>query len=105
VYAIIGDGSHQYRVEEGQVLEVQLHDLPEGTERIEFDRVLFVGGGLEPARIGRPTVEGAKVVAAVIDEIKGRKIDIQKFRRRKGYSVKQGHRQRYLQVCIEKIEV
>lgn len=105
MYAVIADGSHQYRVEVGQTLEVQLKDLAEGAERIEFDRVLMVGDLENGPKLGQPTVEGAKVVASVLGEIKGDKIVIQKFRRRKNSSSKTGHRQRYLQVKIETIEV
>jgi large subunit ribosomal protein L21 len=56
-------------------------------------------------KIGQPVVDGAKVKATVLGEIKGDKIIIQKFRRRKGYSLKKGHRQRHLQVKVDKIEV
>ncbi|MHC5111538.1 MAG: 50S ribosomal protein L21 [Planctomycetota bacterium] len=103
MYAIISDGPHQYRVEEGQVFEVQRKDVDEGAETIAFDRILVVGGGDE-VKIGQPVVEGAKVTAKVIGEIKADKIIIQKLRRRKGYRLKQGHRQKHLQLKVEKIE-
>ncbi|MHC4063902.1 MAG: 50S ribosomal protein L21 [Planctomycetota bacterium] len=103
VYAIIEDGAHQYKVQEGDTLEVQLHDLADGQAVVEFDRVLMVGDGENP-KIGQPHVEGAKVVASVAGEIKGDKITVVKFKRRKGYRRKQGHRQRYLRVKIDKIE-
>lgn len=102
MYAIIQDGAHQYRVEEGLIFEVQRKELPEDAATVEFDRVLMVGGEGEP-RIGTPLVDGAKVTASVIGEIKGDKIIIQKFRRRKHYHRKQGHRQKYLQVRVDKI--
>ena len=104
MYAIISDGAHQYRVEEGQVFEVQRKDLPEDAETFEFDRVLMVGDLEEGPKIGQPVVEGAKVTAAVLGEIKGNKIIVQKFRRRKKYAVKQGHRQKYLQLKVQSIE-
>ena len=104
MYAIISDGAHQYRVEEGQVFEVQRKDLPEDAQTFEFDRVLVVGDLEEGPKIGRPLVEGAKVTAAVLGEIKGDKITVQKFRRRKNYAVKQGHRQKYLQLKVQSIE-
>ena len=104
MYAIISDGAHQYRVEEGQVLEVQRKDLPEDTKTYEFERVLLVGDIDEGLKIGQPVVEGAKVTATVLGEIKGDKVVIQKIRRRKNYSLKKGHRQRFLQVRIDKIE-
>ena len=71
MYAIISDGAHQYRVEEGQVLEVQRKDLPEDTKTYEFERVLLVGDIDEGLKIGQPVVEGAKVTATVLGEIKG----------------------------------
>jgi large subunit ribosomal protein L21 len=105
VYAIISDGPHQYRVEEGQVFEVERKDLPEGVTSFEFDRVLFVGGLPDGPKIGAPIVEGAKVLASVEGEVKGDKLIIQKFRRRKNYAVKKGHRQKYLRLKIESIQV
>lgn len=87
------------------MFDVERKDLPDGTTTVEFDRVLAVGDVDGGPKIGRPTVDGAKVIASVIDEIKGDKIVVQKFRRRKGYAVKQGHRQRYLRVRVDKIDV
>ena len=103
VYAIIQDGAHQYKVSEGDTLEVQLHDIEEDQKSLVFDQVLLVGDGSE-SKIGQPFVEGAKVTASIDGEIKGDKIVIMKMRRRKGYRRKQGHRQRYLRVKIDKIE-
>jgi len=104
VYAIFSDGEHQYRVEEGQLVEVQLKDLPEGSTAVEFDRVLLIGDLDDGAKVGQPTVEGAKVVATAVREAKGDKITIRKRRRRKHYQRKLGHRQKYLHVQIDKIE-
>jgi len=105
VYAIISDGSHQYRVEEGQILDVERRDLPEDAKTVEFGRVLLVGDVEDGPKIGKPVVEGAKVIAAVLGEIKGEKITIHKRRPRKNYQLKKGHRQKYLRVKIDKIEV
>ena len=104
MYAIISDGPHQYRVEEGQVLDVERKELPEGAQNIEFDRVLFVGGLDDEPKVGQPVVAGAKVTATIVGEVKGIKLVIQKRRRRKNYSLKRGHRQKYLRVKIDKIE-
>ena len=104
VYAIIEDGAHQYKVSEGDTLDVHLHDLDEGQQTIEFGRVLLVGQGAD-SQIGCPYVEGAKVTATITGEVKGDKVTIYKMRRRKGYRRKQGHRQKYLRVKIDKIEV
>ncbi len=103
MYAIIEDGAHQYKVQEGDTLDVQLHDVDEDQTTIEFGQILLVGddGG---SKIGQPYVEGAKVTGTIAGEVKGDKIVIQKIRRRKGYRLKKGHRQRYLRVTIDKIE-
>ncbi len=104
MYAVIEDGSHQYKVAEGDTFEVQRHDLDEGQTTFEFDHVVMIGDGAN-SRIGQPYVAGAKVIARIGGEIKGNKIHIFKFRRRKGYRRKTGHRQKYLQLTVEKIEV
>lgn len=96
MYAIIEDSGTQIKVAEGDVLDIDLRqgEVSEG-DSLTFDRVLMMGDA-----IGRPYVDGASVTADVIGEIKGRKIDVVKFKRRKGYKRKQGHRQRYLRVKI-----
>ncbi len=103
MYAIINDGAHQYRVEEGKVFEVQRKDLDEDVKTFEFDRILLVGDVEGGVQVGRPVVEGAKVTATVIGELKGPKLTIQKHRRRKNYALKNGHRQKFLQVRVDKI--
>lgn len=105
MYAVISDGAHQYRVEEGQVFEVQRKDLDEAATVFEFDRILMVGDLEDGPKVGQPVVEGAKVIASVMGEIKGDKVIIRKFRRRKGYSLKKGHRQKFLQLRVDKIEI
>jgi len=102
VYAIFEDGGRQYKASPGDKLYVDLRDLAEDQETLEFDHVLAVGEG-EDARIGQPLVEGAKVVARIEGEVKGPKIDVIKFRRRKNYQRKQGHRQKHIQVTISEI--
>ncbi|MHC4695258.1 MAG: 50S ribosomal protein L21 [Planctomycetota bacterium] len=104
MYAIISDGGSQYRVEEGLTLDLQLKDLAEDAKTVEFDRVLMVGDIEDGPKIGQPTVEGAKVTASVVGEVKGDKITVVKFRPRKRYTRTQGHRQRYLRVKVDKIE-
>jgi large subunit ribosomal protein L21 len=105
VYAIIEDSGKQFRVSEGDVLNVDLRDLPEGdgAKSIEFGRVLLVSGEGN-IRVGTPLVDGAKVVADVVDaEAQGPKLRIVRFRRRKHSRRKTGHRQKYLQVKVTKI--
>jgi len=102
VYAIFEDGGRQYKVSAGDRVYVDRRELPEGQDMIEFDRVLVLGQGLN-ARIGQPFVDDAKVVARIDGEVKGHKIDVIKFRRRKNYRRKTGHRQKHLQVTISEI--
>ncbi len=104
MYAIISDGGHQYRVEEGTVFDVERKDLAEDATTIEFDRILMVGDDAGGTKIGQPVVAGAKVIATVMGEHKAPKVEIRKFNRRKGYSLHKGHRQKYLKVKVEKIE-
>jgi len=88
---------------EGDILEIDLRGEDAGKE-VVFDRVLAMKAqGDEVARIGTPYLDGASVTAEVIEEIKGEKIDVIKFKRRKGYKRKQGHRQRYLRVRVNSI--
>ena len=101
MYAIIEDGGRQYKVEEGQTLEVDLRDANPG-EEIRFERVLAIGGN-DDFKLGTPEVSGAAVTAKVLDQTKGDKIYVQKFRRRKNSKRRTGHRQRYTRVRIEKI--
>lgn len=103
MYAIFEDGGKQYRVQQGDKLLLERKDLADDQREVTFENVLMVGEG-EQARIGTPWVEGASVTAKVLEaEMKGPKIDVIKFKRRKGYLHKQGHRQRQLSVEISKI--
>lgn len=102
MYAVIEDSGVQFKVAQGDVIEVDPRELPEGADKIEFDHVVMLGEGAD-AKIGRPYVEGAKVVATVYGQVAGEKIDVIKFRRRKGYRRKTGHRQKYLRVTIDEI--
>lgn len=100
MYAIIATGGKQYKVEEGQVLYVEKLGVNEG-ETYNFDQVLLVGG--ESVKIGTPTVEGATVTAKVLGDKKGKKVIVYKYKRKTGYHKKNGHRQQYTVVKIEKI--
>lgn len=101
MYAIIADGGRQYKVEQGQTLELDLREVEPG-QSITFDRVLAVGGDAG-FKLGQPTVDGASVSAKVLDLTKGEKIFVQKFRRRKNSKRRTGHRQKYIRVRIESI--
>jgi large subunit ribosomal protein L21 len=97
MYAVIKTGGKQYRVSEGQVLRVEKLNGNKG-DTVTFDEVLFVGG--EAAKIGQPIVQGAKVSAEITDQDRGKKLVVFKFRRRKNYRRKNGHRQPYTELKI-----
>jgi len=104
MHAIIETGGKQYRVSEGDTLFIEkLADVDAGKE-VSFDRVLAVFNG-EATQLGAPTVEGATVTAEVVKNGKAKKVIVFKFKRRKNYKRKQGHRQPYTQVKISKITV
>jgi large subunit ribosomal protein L21 len=100
MYAIIETGGKQIKVEEGQEIYIEKIDAQEG-ETVTFDKVLLVGG--ETVKIGNPTVEGATVTAKVQKHGRQKKIIVFKYKAKKNYRRKQGHRQPYTKVVIEKI--
>lgn len=103
MYAVIETGGKQYKVSEGDVIRVE--KLPqEQDEAVEFERVLMVGNDDE-VKIGTPTVDGVTVKGKVKGSGKGDKVIIFKYKSKKNYRRKQGHRQPYTEVLIEKIEV
>lgn len=110
MYAIIEDSGTQIKVTPGQVLEVDLRTDSDGQPvtagSLSFDRVLMIGDadGNGETTVGTPYLEGATVEAEVLEEFKDKKIDVIKYKRRKGYKVKQGHRQRYLRIKIGDIK-
>ncbi|PSL43959.1 LSU ribosomal protein L21P [Salsuginibacillus halophilus] len=101
MYAIVETGGKQVKVEEGQEIYVERLDAEAGDE-VTFDNVLFVGG--DDVKVGAPYIEGATVKGKVEKNGKGRKVLVFKFKRRKRYQKKQGHRQPYTKVVIEKID-
>ena len=103
MYAIIEDGGRQFKVEEGQELVVDFREEWEPNAEVTFDKVLMLGSETG-AKIGQPTVSGAKVIALVIGDIQGPKLTIRWFRRRKNSRKKVGHRQIHTKVKITKIE-
>lgn len=103
MYAIIEDGGKQYKVSTGDVLLVELKDLPEDQTDVTFDKVLMVGEGAD-AKIGTPWVDGATVQATLVDRMKMPKVRGIKFIRRKGHMTKFGHRQQMLRVKIGEIK-
>lgn len=100
MYAVFEDGSRQYRVSEGDVVQVDFREAEVGS-RVEFSRVLLYSGG-EDTRIGQPVIEGARVLGEVVDH-PTTKHYVQHFRRRKNYRRLRGHRQPYTAVQIRNI--
>lgn len=101
MYAVIATGGKQYRVQPGDTVRVEKLDFEPG-KTVEFAEVLLVADG-ENIRVGTPHVGGAKVVAEVIGDGKGEKLLIYKYRRRKGYRRKTGHRQPFTALKITAI--
>lgn len=100
--AIIETGGKQYRVTEGSTIVVEKLS-PDQDEEVVFSRVLAVNDG-ETLQMGRPLLEGAKVTGKITEHGRGKKIIVFKFKAKKNYRRKQGHRQSFTRVLIEKIE-
>ncbi len=103
MYAIIEDGGRQYKVEEGQELEIDYRGLTAG-EKVTFDQVLAFSNDSE-LQLGQPLLKGAKVLADVIGTTQGTKIFVRKLRRRKNSRRRTGHRQLFNKVKIDKIKL
>lgn len=108
MYAIIEQGSKQYKVSQGDTINIELTEVAADAKTIEINKVLFVSDG-EKVQIGAPYLEGAKVIASfkVSQEdavVSGPKLYPGTFRRRKNSTRKQGHKQQYLQIVIDSIE-
>jgi large subunit ribosomal protein L21 len=101
MYAIVKIGGHQYKVAEDQTIFV--NRLSSDDEKITLDEVLLVKDDKGKVKIGKPTVKGAKVEAKIVEHLKADKVIVFKKKRRKGYRVKNGHRQPITQLQIEKI--
>ncbi len=101
MYAIFVDGGRQYKVVEGEELDVDYRDLSAGAA-LEFGKVLAFSDG-SSLKFGAPALDGATVTAKVVGVFQGDKVVIQKFRRRKTYRRRTGHRQLHTRIKIEKI--
>ncbi len=100
MYAIIATGGKQYTVSEGDIIYIEKLGKNAG-DTVTFDQVLFVNNG--EAKVGEPTVAGASVTASVVEEGKAKKVIVYKYKRKTGYHKKNGHRQPFTKVKIEKI--
>ena len=102
MYAVVRTGGKQVRMSPGS--SVRVETLPGSVgDAVELDQVLLVGGEGE-TRVGTPLVDGAKVVGTITSQGRGPKITIFKMKRRKGYRRKQGHRQNFTEIRVDKIE-
>ncbi|MEE2891705.1 MAG: 50S ribosomal protein L21 [Pseudomonadota bacterium] len=98
MFAVIESGGKQHRVQEGDVLRLEKLDAEEGAS-VTFDRVMLVGEG-DDVTVGTPVVEGSSVSAEILGHGRGDKVTIIKFKRRKDYDKKQGHRQHYTEIKV-----
>ena len=100
MYAIIATGGKQYKVSEGETIKVEKLGAEAGS-KFTFDQVLLVSG--DEVKVGNPTVSGASVEATVVGDGKAKKVIVYKYKRKTGYHKKNGHRQQYTAVTIDKI--
>jgi large subunit ribosomal protein L21 len=98
MYAVVRQGNHQYRVSPGDIIQIELVDASKGDSIVLEDVLLLNSGGR--VEVGEPRLGNVEVKARVLREGKGEKVRIYKFRRRKGYSKSQGHRQRFTEIMI-----
>lgn len=101
MYAIIETGGKQYKVSEGDFVFVEKLDVETGSD-VTIDKVLVVANG-DDVKVGAPYVEGATVTASAVKNGKEKKIIVYKYKPKKGYHKKQGHRQPYTKLEIKKI--
>lgn len=109
MYAVIEQGGKQYKVAQGDRLQIELTDIADDAKSIEMDKVLLVADGKD-IKIGTPFIKGAKVIGKFATNaaealVKGEKLYPTHFRRRKNSKRRIGHRQKYLELTIEKITV
>lgn len=101
MYAIVECGGRQYRAEEGHTFSVEKLPLEVG-EQVELENVLLLANG-EDIQVGQPTVNGVSVKATVVEQYKGKKIFVWKYKPKKRYRRRQGHRQNYTRLRIDEI--
>ena len=102
MYAVVATGGKQYRVQEGDTLRIEKISGDVGSD-VAFDQVLMVSDG-DDVKVGQPVIENAVVNGTIVEQGKGRKILVFKYKRRKRYRRKQGHRQLFTAVKIGTIE-
>lgn len=102
MYAVIKDRGKQYKVEPGESIQIDLKENVKKGDILEFEDVLMVSKEGK-TYIGKPTLENAKVISEVQSHLKGKKLVVMKFRRRKDSRTKRGHRQKYTSIKIKEI--
>ncbi len=108
MYAVIEQGGKQYKVSQGDVIQIELTEVAPDAKTIELDKVLFISDGKE-VKVGTPYLDGARVIASFSTTAedaltKGPKLYPTHFRRRKNSQRRMGHRQKYLQIIIDAIQ-
>lgn len=101
IYAIIESGGKQYKVSPGETVDVDLMEKAEG-DKVELEKVLLIADD-KKVTVGKPTIEGAKVLATAKGEVKGDKIIVLRFRHKNHFTKKAGHRQKYTRLTIDDI--
>ncbi len=104
MYAIIETGGKQYKVAQGDVIKCDLLEAPAGSD-VTFDRVILAGDGSDGVSVGNPTVSGATVTGTVLRQDKDKKILVFKYKPKKRVRKLTGHRQRFAEVKITKIDL
>ena len=105
MFAVIRSGGKQYKVQEGDTLEIELVEFPaKGEKKLSISDVLLVGNG-DKFSVGNPLLSGATVGVELVDEIKARKVVAYKYRRREGYHRTVGHRQKLARVKVTSISL
>jgi large subunit ribosomal protein L21 len=102
MYAVVNTGGKQYKVQKGETLRIEKIPGDVGSQ-VTFDKVLMVADG-ETVRVGHPLLEKATVQASIVEQDKAKKVIVFKYKRRKRYRRKQGHRQPYTAIRIDGIE-
>ena len=102
MYAVIQTGGKQYRVKEGDLLFVEKL-AGESSDQVIFDQVLLISGNDDEPVVGSPYLENARVACEIVEQFRGKKILVYKFKRRKKYRKKQGHRQYYTRLRVKQI--
>jgi large subunit ribosomal protein L21 len=103
MYAIVETGGKQYKVSEGDILKVEKL-VGEAGDKLALEKVLIVSDDEGNLNVGKPAVENAKVLVEVLEQGKSKKIIVYKYKKRKNQRKKQGHRQAFTKIRIEKIE-